>query len=68
MAENAKTYEQRDNMLRIYNSAKRVPWEKPNSFYEALNTLAFLRKAVGALEGIGPNTFGRIDMDLYRIL
>ena len=65
MAENAKTDEQRDNMLRIYNSAKRVPWEKPNSFYEALNTLAFLRKAVGALEGIGPNTFGRIDMDLY---
>lgn len=53
------------NLTRIMNTAKRVPWEKPETFYEALNTYAFLRKAVGALEGIGVNTFGRIDMDLY---
>ena len=55
----------RNNLLRIVDTAKRVPWEKPESFYEALNTYAFLRKAIGALEGIGVNTFGRIDMDLY---
>lgn len=55
----------RKNLSVIIDTAKRVPWEKPESFYEALNTYAFLRKAVGAIEGIGVNTFGRIDMDLY---
>lgn len=65
MAEGAADDEQRKNMLKIYDAAKRVPWEKPESFYEALNTYAFLRKTVGALEGVGLNTFGRIDMDLY---
>ena len=53
------------NMQLIYETAKRTPWEKPETLYEALNVLAFMRKAVGALEGIGPNTFGRVDMDLY---
>lgn len=54
----------RQNLLRIRKSASRTPWEKPETFYEALNTLAFLRKAVGSLEGIGLNSFGRLDVDL----
>ena len=29
-------------------------------------TLAFLRTAMGSLEGVGPNTFGRIDKDLIK--
>ncbi len=53
------------NLERICNTAKRVPWEAPQTLYEAINTLAFMRKALGSLEGVGPNTFGRIDMDLY---
>ncbi len=52
-------------MRRIADSAKRVPWEAPTTFYEALNTYAFLRKAIGSLEGIGFSSFGRVDMDLY---
>lgn len=52
-------------MLRIAESAARVPWEAPRTFYEALNTYAFLRKTVGALEGVGVNSFGRMDLDLY---
>ena len=55
----------KNNLELIVNTARREPWEKPNSFYSALNFLAFFRKAVGSLEGIGPNTFGRIDVDLY---
>ena len=55
----------RKNLRRIAATAKRIPWEKPDSFYSALNFLAFFRKAVGTLEGIGPNTFGRVDVDLY---
>ena len=55
----------KNNLELIVNTARKEPWEKPNSFYSALNFLAFFRKAVGSLEGIGPNTFGRIDVDLY---
>ena len=48
-------------MSRIAQTAVRVPWEAPQNLYEALATLAFLRTAIGTLEGIGPNTFGRLD-------
>ncbi len=53
------------NLELIYKTAQKVPWERPQTFYEALNTYAFIRKAVGSLEGIGQNTFGRLDVDLY---
>ena len=57
--------EKAENLHRIAESAARTPWEAPESFYEALNTYALLRKVIGALEGIGVNSFGRVDMDLY---
>ena len=53
------------NLKRISVSARRCPWEKPQSFYEAINTYAFMRKIIGSLEGIGVNSFGRVDVDLY---
>ncbi len=65
MAKSAPSPAARENMLRIARSASRSPWEKPESFYEALNCYAFLRKAIGSLEGIGLNSFGRVDLDLY---
>ena len=52
-------------MERIADSAKRTPWEAPKTFYEALNMYAFMRKALGSLEGVGFSSFGRVDMDLY---
>ena len=61
----AKDSDERMRLSRIAEAAARTPWEAPQSFYEALNQYAFLRKAVGALEGIGFSSFGRIDMDLY---
>lgn len=61
-----KTFPDSKNLKRISDSARHCPWEKPKSFYEALNTYAFMRKVVGSLEGVGPNSFGRIDMDLYH--
>lgn len=64
MMESAPDEASRENMRLISETAARTPWEKPQNLYEALNALAFMRKAVGALEGIGPNTFGRIDYDL----
>lgn len=65
MLETAECEESRTYFMRIAETANRVPWEAPQTFYEALNTYAFLRKVWGALEGVGPNTFGRVDMDLY---
>ncbi len=53
------------NLKRIADAAAHAPWEKPRTFFEALNLLAFMRKAVGALEGVGNNTFGRLDIELY---
>ena len=53
-----------ENLKLIASTAKRVPWQPPQTFYEALATLAFLRTVTGSLEGAGPNTFGRIDKDL----
>jgi len=53
------------NWARIAESAAYTPWNAPRNFYEALNTYAFIRKMAGSLEGVGMNTFGRIDMDLY---
>lgn len=55
----------KENLLRIAATAKRVPWEAPQTLYEALCVFAFMRKMIGTLEGIGPNTFGRVDFDLY---
>lgn len=46
----------------IYAVASRVPWEAPGSYHEGLCTMAFLRKALGALEGVGFNSFGRADV------
>ncbi len=54
----------RIHLRMISDTARRVPWEAPKTFYEALATLAFLRTAMGSLEGVGPNTFGRVDKDL----
>ena len=47
--------------------AARVPWEAPESYYEGLCTLAFLRKALGAIEGVGFSTFGRVDVLLAEL-
>ncbi len=54
----------RQNLALIAATASRVPWEAPRTLYEALATLAFMRTAFGSLEGVGSNTFGRLDKDL----
>lgn len=60
-----KDEECRKNLSLISDTASRVPWNAPETLYEALCTVAFMRKALGSLEGVGPNTFGRLDKDLY---
>ncbi len=48
-------------LQRISEAGRRVPWQAPKTFYEALNSLAFLRDVSGSLEGLGQNAFGRPD-------
>ena len=64
MLQSATDPAEKSRLSRIARAAARTPWEPPADFYEALNSYAFLRKVIGALEGIGFSSFGRLDMDL----
>ena len=46
----------------LADMAERTPWEPPKTFHEGLCVMAFMRKALGALEGVGFNSFGRVDV------
>ena len=41
---------------------RRVPWEAPKTYHEGLATLAFMRKALASIEGVGFSSFGRVDV------
>lgn len=40
----------------------RVPYDPPETFHEGLNTLGFMRKVLGTLEGYGFSSMGRPDV------
>jgi len=42
--------------------AERVPYNPPETVHEGLCTLAFIRKNLGTLEGMGFSSFGRVDV------
>lgn len=42
--------------------ARRVPWQAPRTLHEGLALMAFMRKALGSIEGVGFNSFGRADL------
>jgi pyruvate-formate lyase len=51
----------------IAQSAREVPWRKPETFYEGLNTLLFLREVSGSLEGVGSTSLGHPDRMLAEL-
>ena len=55
------TFLQKKFMQMVAQSAARSPWEKPQTFYEALNTCAFVREIMGELDGLRTNSYGRVD-------
>jgi len=63
-AEEAET-EIRQRLLRIADTARRVPAEPPATFYEALNTILFMREVTQELEGNGISVFGHLDRMLF---
>lgn len=55
------------NLKMLIEGAKNVPWEAPRTFFEGLNTCWFARNVLGAMEGIGNSTLGRVDYILYDL-
>jgi len=55
----------RYRLQRIADTARRVPAEPPATFYEALNTLLFMREVGQWLEGNGTSIIGHLDRILY---
>ena len=52
----------KEGYFELAEIAKRVPYNPPQTMHEGLCTMAFLRKALGALEGMGFSSFGRVDV------
>ena len=52
----------------IAYTAARIPWEAPRNFYEGIETLAFMRKAMSSLEGYGFNSVGRPDLLVGKLI
>ncbi len=57
----------RKNMEMLISAAECVPWEAPRTFFEGLNTCWFSRNVLGAMEGVGNATLGRVDYILYDL-
>jgi formate C-acetyltransferase len=57
--------EGRLNLRRIAATARKVPANPPETFYEAIAVILFIRETYGSLEAFGQSTFGQIDRLLY---
>ena len=62
LARKAGTAEEREHYKSIAQTAAKVPWEKPDTFFEALETVQFIQSVVPALEGGGLYSGGRLDL------
>lgn len=60
LPETADSFSRR-NLHRIANTCRRVPWQPPETFFEAIQTLMFCYEVFSALDGIEVNTYGMID-------
>lgn len=56
----------RNRLERIADTAERVPENPPATFYEALNTIWFMREACNSLEGVGFAVVGHLDRLLEK--
>ncbi len=54
-------------MKMIVNAAKRVPENPPESFYEGLAMIWFLRETIGSLEAVGISVLGQVDLLLGKL-
>lgn len=60
---------QRANLKRIAETARRIPENPPETFYEGLAMLLFTREVIAHMENMGISQLGHVDrllIDLYR--
>lgn len=55
------------NMEMLIAAASHAPWEAASTFFEGLNACWFGRNVLGAIDGIGNSTLGRVDYILYDL-
>ena len=55
----------KENLLRIAETAKKVPLNPPSTFYEALSVINFMREMCTSTDGIAISQYGMIDRMLY---
>ena len=67
MLKKAKTAEEKKFLSMIAETAGRLPEHPPESFYEGLAALWFLREVTGSIEGIGISILGHPDRVLYKL-
>jgi len=67
MLRSAATDEERESLLMIAETARRIPLEAPKSFYEGLEMLIFMREITATMENIGISSFGQVDLLLGEL-
>ena len=55
----------RRRLRRIADTARRVPAQPPETFYEALNTILFMKEVTQSFEGNGISVYGHLDRILF---
>ncbi len=58
---------ERKYLRMIKETAGRIPFYPPETFYEALATIWFFREVLQGMEGIGISTLGHVDRLLYPL-
>jgi len=55
----------RANLQTLAQTARRVPWNPPETFIEVLSTIVFVRNTLSFLDGVGQHVYGLLDRTLY---
>ncbi len=66
LADAALSADEKRHYEKIAETARKIPWEKPSGFYEALEAVLFIEQVLPALEGGGLYTVGRLDRLLWE--
>ncbi len=61
------TEEQRRNLQLVAETAPRVPWLPPQTFYEGLEALLFIREVGNIFDGIHLDIVGHPDRQLWKL-
>ena len=57
----------KNNLKRIIDTAKRIPENPPESFFEGLCMIWFMREVTSSIEGVGVSLLGRVDKLLFPL-